>query len=199
MNEVYTQLELLTEFIRRTLSQKESGTSKKLMFFIRRSLSQMGLYNEWDESEILIEAYLRTREQIKSGAIIENLPSYLTRVSQLIIFEKRRQRKRSHGITQKLSGLTPDVVSFPEEASYHEEVSFGTISSLWNSFNSLPERDKQILVLRIVKGYSWKEIGYLLVEDGIEATYTNSLVTKLRKQGERALEKLRRRILSVNG
>lgn len=197
MNDVYAQLELLTQFIRRALLREESDTSKNLMFFIRRSLNQMGLYNEWDESEILVEAYLRTREQIKSGEIIDNLPNYLARVSQFIIFEKRRQRKRNRGITQKLSGFTPDVVSLPE-SSYHEGVSYETVNSLWSSFNALSHREQQILTLRIVNGYSWKEIGYLFVEDGIEVKYTTSLVTKLRKQGERALEKLRKRMLSVN-
>ena len=197
MNEVHKQLELLTEFVKHTLSRKEAGTSKNLMFLIRRSLGQMRLLNEWDESEILIEAYLRTRRNIESGEIIENLPGYLVRVSQFIILEKNRKRKRNYGISQKLSGFTPDVASLPE-SSYEEGVNYEIVNSLWDSFNALPEKDRRILTLRIVKGYSWQEIGYQLIESGIEESYDSCLAAKLRKQGERALEKLRKRILSID-
>ena len=193
---VHTQLELLNEVIRQTLLPKEGGTSKNLMLFIRRSLSQMQLGNEWDENEILVEAYIRTRERINSGEIIDNLSGYLAKFAQLIIFEKNRQRKRTYGISQKLSSFQ-NVVSLPE-SSYEEGVSYEVIDSLWSSFGFLPEKDQQILNLRIVKGYSWNEIAYQLVELGIEESYDKALVSKLRKQGERALEKLRKGILSID-
>ncbi|NER82289.1 MAG: sigma-70 family RNA polymerase sigma factor [Leptolyngbya sp. SIO1D8] len=197
MNEVHKQLELLTEVVKQALSRKENGSSRNLMFFIRRSLAQMRLRNEWDESEILVEAYMRTRKLIEAGEIIENFPGYLTRVSQFIIFEKSRKRKRNHGIHQKLSGVKSEVASL-SESPYEEGIDDEIINSLWSSFNSLPTKDRRILTLRIIKGYSWQEISYRLIESGIEKSYDSSLPAKLRKQGERALGKLRKRILSID-
>ncbi|ASC71239.1 hypothetical protein XM38_021910 [Halomicronema hongdechloris C2206] len=197
MDQPHKQLELLNQVIRGALSLEEGSTSKKLIFFIRRSLAQMGLQGEWQESEVLIEAYLRTRERVMAGEVISNFPGYLAQVSQYILLEKRRQRQRNHNINQKLFRSGSDVVSSPE-SSYGEGISQETVSSLWSSFHALAERDQQVLMLRIVKGHSWKEIGYFMVEEGLEANYTSALVAKLRKQGERALDRLRKRMLSVD-
>lgn len=196
MNEACKQLELLNTVIKQALLRKEGETSKNLMLFIRRSLGQMRLHNEWNESEILVEAYLRTRDKINSGEIIDNLPGYLSRVSQYIILEKSRQKKRNYGIHQKLSSFS-DIVSLPEN-SYEEGVSCEVVNSLWNSFNCLSEREQRILTLRVIKGHSWHEVAYQLLELGIEKSYDNTVIAKLRKQGERALEKLRKRILSID-
>ncbi|MGF1524452.1 MAG: RNA polymerase sigma factor [Leptolyngbyaceae cyanobacterium] len=196
MNEAYQQLEILNDLIKQMLLRKGGRTSKNLMLLIRRSLTQMRLHYEWDESEILVDAYMRTRKQILAGEIIENLPGYLTRVCQLIVLEKNRQRKRHHNISQKLSSLS-DAISSPK-STYEEGVSNEVISSLWSSFNALSKKERQVLTLRIVKGYSWREIAYQLVEWGVEKNYNDALVAKLRKQGERALEKLRRKILSLD-
>ena len=196
MNEAYRQLEILNDLIKQTLLRKEGGTSKNLMLLIRRSLTQMRLQYEWGESEILVEAYMRTRKRILGGEIIENLPGYVTRVCQLIILEKNRQRKRHYNISQKLSGFS-HTVSLPESA-YTEGVSNEVVNSLWTSFKALSKRERQLLTLRIVQGYSWREIAYKLVDCKIEKNYDSALVAKLRKQGERALEKLRKRILSID-
>ena len=196
MNEAHKQLERLNAVIKQALLGKEGETSKNLMLFIRRSLGQMRLRNEWNESEILVEAYLRTREKISSGEIIDNLPGYLSRVSQYIILEKIRQKSRNYRIHQKLSSFS-DAVSLPE-SSYEEGVSCDVVNSLWNSFNCLSQREQEILTLRIIKGYSWDEVAYQLLELGIEGSYDSTVVAKLRKQGGRALEKLRKRILSID-
>ncbi|MEO1348890.1 MAG: sigma-70 family RNA polymerase sigma factor [Cyanobacteria bacterium J06635_15] len=196
-NEVYDQLERLNEVIKSALSPKESGTSRKLILFIRRSLNQVGLYNEWSEHEILLEAYLRAHERIKAGEVIDNLPGYLNRVSHFLILEKNKHRRRRQNIRQKLSGFTSETMFFPE-TSYLDGVGADTVNFLLAAFEALSERDQQILVLRTVKGYSWKEIAYSMVENGIAEECTDSLVAKLRKQGERALDKLRKRMLSVD-
>ncbi|MDB9528157.1 sigma-70 family RNA polymerase sigma factor [Oscillatoria sp. CS-180] len=197
MNEIYKQLELLNEVVKRSLSLEEVSTSKNLIFFIRRSLYQMGLYPEWHESEILVEAYMRIRQQIMAGKEIQNLPAYLARVSQFIVLEKRRQRKRNYGIRQKLTHPDEAATDLPDD-SYTEGIDQEVVHSLWKSFDSLPERDRQILTLRIVKGYSWKEVACCFVESKIEPRFSDSLIPKLRTQGKRALEKLRKGMLSVN-
>lgn len=99
MNEIQEQLELLNEVVKRSLSFKEVGTSKNIIFFIRRSLNQMGLSPEWHESEILIDAYLRIRQQVIDGREIRYFPAYLKRVSQFIMLEKKKQRSRNFGLS----------------------------------------------------------------------------------------------------
>ena len=197
MNEIYKQLDLLNEVVKRSLSPKEVETSKNLIFFIRRSLRQMDLYPECHESDILVEAYLRTRQQILDGKEIRNFPAYLARVSQLIVFEKRRQKKRGYGLNQKLTRAEEDNRLGPEDA-YIEGIAQEVIDSLRNAFESLSERDKQVLTLRVVKGYSWKEVACSFVELEIEPQYSDSLIPKLRTQGKRALAKLRKGMLSIN-
>lgn len=196
MNEICQQLELLNEVVKRSLSPEEVATSKNLIFFIRRSLGQMGLSSDWQESEILVEAYLTVRRQIQDGKTIRNLPAYLTGVSQRIVLEKYRVRQRHARVAQKLSGCGDTF--FSVEEPYTAGVNEATINLLWRSFESLSERDQQVIQLRIVQGYSWKEVAYCLVELGIEPQYNEALIIKLRKQGKRALDRLRKGMLSVN-
>lgn len=90
-----------------------------------------------------------------------------------------------------------DVTNPSPDGPYSEGVTQATINSLWSSFELLPERDRRLLTLRVVKGHSWKEVARIFVDDGIESKYSDALVAKLRKQGERAIEKLRKDISPV--
>lgn len=196
MDELQRQLESLTEVVNSALLLRECESSRKLMFFIKRLLRQMRLENEWHASEILIEAYLRTRDQVQAGKAIRNPPSYLMSVAHNVVREKKREQQRHHGIQKKLAN-TLNAVSLPE-TNYQDAVNCEVVNSLWTSFNTLSDRDRQILDLRIVKGYQWSEIASILVEHGIEEHYGKALIAKLRKQGERALERLRKASLSVH-
>lgn len=196
MDELQRQLDSLTEIVNSALLLRECESSRKLMFFIRRSLRQMGLNNEWHESEILIEAYLRARGHIQQGKVIRNLPAYLTGIICNLVREKSRERRRRFGIYRKLE-TSADTMTLPE-SSYQEEVSDEFVDSLWESFNCLPYRDRKIIELRVVKGYSWNEIANILVASGYEQNYGAPLIAKLRKQGERALAKLRKTLLFAN-
>jgi|GEM_PF-3318952 DNA-directed RNA polymerase specialized sigma24 family protein len=197
MEEDFKQLKTLTEVVKDAISLKESESSRKLMYFIKRSLGQLGLAGQYEESEVLIKAYLRVRDKILSGTRIENYLGYLTQVSYYIILEESRQRRRQIRLGQKLSYITFTQEIMPD-GSFYEGVSEELIGSLWVSFSTLSERDKEILILRIVRGLSWKEIGFLMVSQGKERRFHASLEAKLRKQGERALTKLRKQLSSVN-
>jgi DNA-directed RNA polymerase specialized sigma24 family protein len=197
MDEDFNQLRLLTEVVKDAISHKENGNSKKLIYFIRRSLGQVGLSHEYEESEILIQAYLRARDKILSGEYISNHSAYLSRVAYFIILEESKRRNRRGQLSQKLSYAESgaDIIL---EKGYAEGVSDELVNSLWTSFDSLSERDQRILILRIVKGLSWREIGTLMVRVGQEKNGGKNLESKLRKQGERALAKLRKQLMSVN-
>ncbi len=197
MDEDFNQLKVLTEVVKDAISHKEHGSSKRLMYFIKRSLNQVGLTHECEESEILIQAYLRTRDKILAGARISNYSAYLTRVAYFVILDESKRRNRRGKLNKKLSYVDSEAGSNAEKA-YTEGISHELVSSLWASFESLSAREREILILRIVKGLSWREIGILMVQNGQERVSGRSLESKLRKQGERALAKLRRQLLSVN-
>lgn len=197
MDEDFNQLKVLTEVVKDAISHKENGSSKKLMYFIRRSLSQMGLTHECEESEILIQAYLRTRDKILSGTRISNYSAYLTRVAYFVILDESKRRNRRGKLNKKLSYVDSEGGSMTDKV-YTEGMSDELVSSLWSSFESLTARERHILILRIVKGLPWREIGYLMVQNGQEKRTGRSVESKLRKQGERALAKLRKQLLSVN-
>ncbi len=197
MNDGLNQLRTLTEIVKDTVSHKESEDSKKLIYFIRRCLGQAGLLHEYSESEILISAYFRIREKIESGVIIENYLAYIKRFCQLIVIEESRRRNSRNRLTQKLMSFDNDQEATKEPAhseTYSEEV----IENLWQAFYSLSEREMEILRLRIVVGLPWREIAILMVEQRKEFSTTKGLEAKLRKQGERAIHKLRHKLSSVD-
>ncbi|MGF1518978.1 MAG: hypothetical protein ACFCVB_14420 [Nodosilinea sp.] len=197
MNDDPNQLRTLTEIVRDAVSQKERDSSKKLMYFIKRSLSQVGLTGECEESEILIRAYIRVREKIMAGTQVEDYLAYVSRFCYLIILEESRRRNSRSRLSQKLMFLA-NAQDVDREPSYSEAFSDQLIKSLWESFASLSERDKKILKLRIVIGLPWQEIAVLMVEQGEESYFHKGIEAKLRKQGERALSKLRNKLSSVD-
>jgi DNA-directed RNA polymerase specialized sigma24 family protein len=197
MDEDFNQLKVLTEVVKDAILHKENGSSKKLMYFIKRSLGQVGLSHEWEESDILIQAYLRARDKILSGERISHHSAYLTRVAYYIILEESKRRNRRGKLNQKLSYVESSA-EVTLEKGYTEGVSDELVSSLWASFESLSKRDRWLLILRIVKGLSWQEIGTLMVSTGQEKNGGKSLEAKLRKRGERALAKLRKQLMSVD-
>ncbi|PSR18736.1 hypothetical protein C8255_05795 [filamentous cyanobacterium CCP3] len=197
MNDSLTQLRTLTEIIKDAVASKEEEDSKKLVYFIRRSLGQVGLSGQYEESEVLIQAYIRIRDKILSGVYIHNFLPYLSRVCYLIILEESRKRKSQIKLRQKLRCLD-NIQAVSEQSSYSEAFSEELIDSLWDSFSALTESDKEILRLRIVSGLSWREIAIILVERGEEPSFHKGLEPKLRKQGERALVKLRNKLSSVD-
>ncbi|MFE4104955.1 RNA polymerase sigma factor [Almyronema epifaneia] len=196
MDLVCQQLKRLNEVMNAALSAREEGSSKRLVFFVRRSLQQFNLYGEWCESEILIDAYLRTRQKIEHGEVIDNFPGYLSSVSFNIIREHHRSRQRKFAACQKMQKSEANVLNTPE-SPYLDEKTSDFSNLLWESFESLRPKDQEILILRIVKGYSWSEIGDFMVATDKELRNDLALRSRLRKQGERALERLRKAFSSV--
>lgn len=197
MNDYLTQLCTLTEIIKDAVASKEEDDSKKLVYFIRRSLGQVGLSGQYEESEVLIQAYIRVRDKILSGTRIHSFLPYLSRVCYLIILEESRKRQSQTKLRQKLRSID-NIQAAGESSSYSEAFSEDLINSLWVSFSALTESDKEILRLRIVSGLSWREIALIMVERGEEPHFHKGLEPKLRKQGERALTKLRHKLSSVD-
>ncbi|NEQ10131.1 MAG: hypothetical protein F6K37_30620 [Moorea sp. SIO4E2] len=177
----YNLLNLLNEVVVDALSDKRNDSARKLLFFIKRSLRQFKLDGKWDESEILVEAYIRTRKKIIEYKIsIVNIPAFLNRVSFKIIQEYYKTEKQNKEIKLKLIGeIKSDLIPKITSNNLIEQ----KIEKLIGSFEDLSPEDRKILVLKIVKGLSWKSIA-----DRLDIRHDAA-----RKRGERALKRLRER------
>jgi DNA-directed RNA polymerase specialized sigma24 family protein len=188
--EIQAQLNRLHEVIAQMLTSKGNDTSQKLLLFIKRTLRQFNLDHQLHESEIVIEAYVRTHKKIEAGEIIENIPSWLNGVSFNIIREHSRKAVKSKILPSKI---------YTESFSYSEIdsplVDSQEIESLLAAWKQLKPEEVELLILRHVRCLSWQEISDYLEQKEGETTKKRSVVS-LRKKGERALARLKQKYFS---
>lgn len=184
------QLKLLTTLVSDTLSEKQDESTRKIFFFIKRSLRQCNLDGQIQESDILIEAYLRVRKKIESGEFVQNMPAYLNRFAFNIIREKIKEQKKTDNLYTHLinnnHGIS-DITSGIDETDNYK------INILVKAIEELKSEEFELIKLRIVKGLSWQEISEYL--SYIKRQKISP--TTLRKRGERALKRLRKSYFSV--
>ncbi len=184
------QLELLAKVVNNTLSQEWDESTRKIFFFIKRSLRQFKLDGQLQESDILIDAYLRARKKIESGKSIQNMSAYLNRVCFNIIREKSKKQKKSEYLYIRLIN----------NGYGHQDTTFGTdntadyrITTLLKALDKLNTKDLEIIQLHILEELSWQEISKnLSLSKG-----KNIAESTLRKRGSRALKRLREAYISV--
>lgn len=183
---------LLNQLIECILSKERSENASKIFFFVRRTLIQFHLHSDIEESDIIIEAYLRTIKSIKSGLSINNLSAYLTRVCYNIIREYSREQKKSEELCNSLAKNHLDLINSDLQISGLDEEK---IIILKEALKRLSSEELRLLQLRIVEELSWKEINkyYTLLKD-IQCLDDTS---KIRKRGQRALKRLRGIYLSI--
>jgi DNA-directed RNA polymerase specialized sigma24 family protein len=182
------QLELLTTVINNLLSEEKDEATRKIFFFIKRSLNQFKLNSQLEESDILSEAYLRVRKKIESGELIQNMPAYLNRVAFNIIREKSKKKKKSEDLHIRLINNSHGVT---DTASRTDDLDSYQITILLKALEELNSEDFELIQLRIVKGLSWNEISdYRNYSKDNENK--KRLSANTRKKGERALKRLRK-------
>lgn len=185
--EIQAQLDRLEAVLIDALSNYEDSSTRKLVFFIRRTLRQFHLESRYDECQIVIDTYLRAIKLTETGTIAQNLPAWLNRISYNIIREysrrERQQRKLTNRLRQNGSELGETRVA-PDS----EDIDIDKIQILWEAFNKLSEEEQEILNLRIVKALSWKKVSDEL----------NISISTARKRGERSLKRLRRSFFSID-
>ncbi|MDB9526664.1 sigma-70 family RNA polymerase sigma factor [Oscillatoria sp. CS-180] len=177
-------LQELNDYLSRVLAVDAAHSDRSLLFFIQRRLSQYHLDDHLAIDDILHEAVLRTQKAIQDGEVIRCLPAWMNRVCFNIIRERSREyksrKKLNYQLVQELDVNTDDI-----EPVF--EIGIKKIDSLLSSWRSLKEADRNILILRHVDKYSWREIAARFSEiEGKEISEQT-----IRKRGERALSKLR--------
>ncbi|WP_036489762.1 RNA polymerase sigma factor [Myxosarcina sp. GI1] len=193
-NNKQEQLELLAKIVNDTLSEEWDESTRKIFFFIKRSLRQFKLDGQLQESDILLDSYLRVRKKIESGESIQNMPAYLNRVAFNIIREKSKKQKKSEDLHIRLINNEhghPDTTSETDGSDSYQ------ITSLLKALEELKSEDFELIQLRIVKGLSWNEISDYLNSSQDNENQKKLSTRTLRKRGERALKRLREAYFSV--
>ena len=174
----------LHQVMRRNMSNHGHSRSHQLLWLISRWLKQFNLDSQIDASEILTEAYLRTHSQVLKGKRIENFPAWLNRVSYKVIQEYSRKEKYRDSLTQRLIRSGQHCT---ENNINDNEFAGSNIKALLQALTELNEEELEILDLRIIRGFSWKEVrSHLKASRGKDISEST-----LRQQGARSLKHLR--------
>ncbi len=183
--EIAERLQSLNTLMDALLDTQSDSSFRKMFFSVQKRLRQFHLESYHSADEVLIEAYLRTHLQLEEGREIDNLLSWMNSVSYNIIHEYSRRSKRNTNILKK---NTKEIATFSGEMTSPAYINESMINKLVLTMNSMSERDREILNLRVGMGLKWRE-----VKDRLSKTQQIDISeSTLRKQGERALHRLRR-------
>lgn len=180
------RLERLVEVV----LKPESKNAYSIRPFIERTLKQFRLYSYYDETEIFLQARTIAIKKIQSGETIKNLPAYLKTIAFNVIRDLDKKRKNQGSLVTRLK-IRSEIIDDKDYLIplYVTEVN---VKALCKAFDQLDLKERQILIFREVHGFSWREIGDILVARGEENKNDSKLVQRLRQKGNRALKRLRK-------
>ncbi|HEY9726614.1 MAG TPA: hypothetical protein V6D50_09220 [Chroococcales cyanobacterium] len=168
---------------------KDNPQTYSTISFIQRSLVQFNLASQFEAHEILNEAYVRGREFIRSGKVIQNPHSWLKSTSLNIIRENSRKQKKEQPIDPELVELIPSLRVIEDSVVTHSDIG-NKWEALLSSLKALSSTDPMgARLLRLqAQGLSWKEIRKQLVTEDGEAPSGSTL----RQKASRAKKSLRK-------
>ncbi|MEM9218416.1 MAG: sigma-70 family RNA polymerase sigma factor [Cyanobacteria bacterium P01_F01_bin.150] len=188
---IQEQLTALEKFVTDALGLKRDENQRQLLLFIKRTLLQFRLDQEYSPADILGESYFRIVVKIRSGEIVHNLPAFFNRTSFNVIREKNKTRSRKEKIDTRHIAINHEIL-YPNLELYSSQYKNEEVESLQIALNQMSQDDLDILILRIVKGLSWAEVRENYLENNQDIS-----VASLRKRGNRALAKLRQSFFAV--
>lgn len=121
--------------------------------------------NRFDAEDVMQELLIKVWKKREDFAKIDNKEAWSMTVIRNLSIDKIRKRKYNtqdisehHSISDK--GLTPDRITEVKE----------DLSIVMNLLNELPERQREIIHLRDIEGYTYKEISAIvdLSEDQVK-------------------------------
>lgn len=156
--------------------------SVALRKFVVLRLYQFKLNNRFDPDDIIHDIYLRLDKQLTAGKCIPNVDAWL----------RGAAHNRIREISRKCNQETPFEPSMLEDtiADKNESLDLIAHEHLREAMQLLSEEQRDLLIMRFYGGMSWESISEVLSSQG-----RNVLQETLRKQGQRAIEKLRRLVL----
>ncbi|WP_413164834.1 RNA polymerase sigma factor [Capilliphycus salinus ALCB114379] len=182
-----SQLDFEAEFLE--LLNPKSSDGRLIFAFIRARLKQFNIQQAYSEACILNEVYLRAMNKIQQGETIAIPNAWIRATAYNYIRELNRDwHKLVHCENyQNYHRFSPEV----EETEHYlislikkEELKLEQ-TLIRQAFKQLPLSEQQLLHLKIINGFSWKQIQDL-------SEYQHCSLATLRKRKQRALEKLHR-------
>ena len=176
------------------LLKPNSPHAHSLNYFIRRLLRQFDLNIVYTENDILNEAYLRGVRLTRSGTAILCPEAWVRKTALNIIREESRKARRHRPV--ELDGLADNerdrlekaVAEDREDVLVYAEAIAADVEAVITALQELSESDRAILQLKIVEGYSWRQISQSLIDAG-EPWQSEAA---LRKRKQRILEQIRK-------
>jgi len=171
------------EFFKELL-QPYSDLSKPIFSFIRGKLHQYDLQSHCNETEILLETYIRTTNHIAQGGKITNAAAWTKAVAFNIIRETARRKPKNQQIDPSIlenllsrrdSGDGGDCTDLTEQ-----------MVKIRDAFQLLSLKERLLIQYKVVMNKSWTTIQDSLKQEG----HGDHSLAALRKQKERALNKL---------
>lgn len=171
------------------LLNSSSHSGRSLISWLEMQLRFFNLNSIYSVNDILSEAYIRGTRFINTGQKIVKPLAWIKYTCLNIIREiSRSQQKIKIFEPATESGLELLSTLTNENSFYLEAENEMELNVLLQSFEELSLREQTILILRVVDNLSWEQVGEHLtvIEEKFQST------TTLRKQGQRALSRLRK-------
>jgi RNA polymerase sigma factor (sigma-70 family) len=183
------QRQTLDRFIE-VLLKPEGRNAHNLLPFIKRTLNQFRLYSYYDEVEILLQARNIALKKIEAGEEVVNISAWLKAISFNVIRNLSKKSKRQESLINRLKNRS--TLTDSKDYLIPVYATDANVKALCQAFEQLSVKERKILILREVNGFSWKEIGDRLVANKEEIENDSKLVQRLRQTGNRALKRLRK-------
>ena len=160
------------------LLDSDNPDSVAMFGFIRRIIKQFELNS--NVSDILHEVYLRGINTEISGKEIDNPLAWMRSTAYNIVRELSREEIKNYKLSNKLETAENQYCQI--SCNEIDDI----IERIQKTWEKLKIEDREILEMRIINGYSWKEIGEIYSRRNKSAN-----LAALRKRGQRALLHLR--------
>ncbi len=108
--------------------------------------------------DLVQDAYTKTWAQVANGQVIENFQSYLYHVLNNLIIDYYRKKK-----SVSLDTLAEDGFD-PAGDGAEEIVASAEHSELMHHLDALPQKDRDVIVMRYIDGLQIKQIAQVLGE-----------------------------------
>lgn len=193
--EIQDKIKLFNMSIKSLLDAKEYQTYS-IIPTIKRYLIQFSLDQDYEPNDIFQEAYIRGLKKIIKLEDIPCIPAWIKLTSLNIIREKCRDKEKQKQLINRLQKHEIESKNLGMDYSIYSR-NENYINILHLAIQSLDKKDSTILKLHIVDGLSWRQIGEHFVSIGEEVSNNDALIIRLRKRGQRALDRLRQNYYSL--
>ncbi|GJD22651.1 hypothetical protein RIVM261_076070 [Rivularia sp. IAM M-261] len=155
---------------------------------IKRHLLQFKIDDYYEPLDIFQEAYIRGFKKVIMGDEIPCLPAWIKLTALNIVREKFREKQKMNNLKEMYKSESELILTYNNNVNSTIDAN---VELLESAIKSLSKEDYNILKLHIIDGLSWRKIAEYLVSIKEELEVNELIVTRLRKRGQRALERLR--------